>query len=423
VTRRRLLQLAGVAGPAIASFKNDALARARRASQAVAGQDPDGLASDETYWREIRQAFWLDRGVINLDCATVSPTPMVVHAALERYLGMSNQAPAHHMWALLEPNVESVRRRLAREFSCDPEELAITRSGSEALAIAQLGLDLRRGDEVVTTDQEFPQMLTTWQQRVERDGIRLVTIPIPLPVPDSDAVLRRFEERLTPRTRGLFFCHMTPFSGQVLPVADICRMARARGIVTIVDGAQALGQLKVDLSALGCDYYGASLHKWLMAPLGTGLLFARRARIAGLWPLQPAPATMRSNIRKFEQIGTHPAAGHNAIAEALAFHQAIGVDRKAARLRFLKRRWADTLAGRPRVRLLSNLEEPGAIATVAAEGVDPAAVAARLWDGHRIVVRPFTQWPPGGVRVAPNIFTTLAELDTFSEALERVLEP
>src|SRR5947208_3840656 len=213
------------------------------------------------------------------------------------------------------PNLKSVRERLAAEFGCDSEELAVTRNASEALQIAQLGLDLAPGDEVVTTNQDYGRMLDTWQQRVRRDGIVLKQISFPVPPPSQADLARRLEAALSPKTKVLHFCHITNLTGQIFPVGDICRMARARGIVTIVDGAHAFAHFPFKLRDLECDYYGTSLHKWLLAPVGTGFLYVRRENIEQLWPLTPPPAAKGKDIRELEEIATHPPANHNAIAE------------------------------------------------------------------------------------------------------------
>src|SRR5574338_322530 len=212
------------------------------------------------------------------------------------------------MWQILEPNIESVRRNLAAAFGCDPEELAITRNASEALQIAQLGIDLKPGDEVVTTNQDYGRMLDTWDQRARRDGIVVKKISFPVPPKTQNELAERLLAAVTPRTRVLHFCHITNLTGQIFPVKTIADAARAKGIVTIVDGAHAFAHFPFKLSDLGCDYYGTSLHKWLLAPIGTGFLYVRRERIESHWPLTPANAPRAKDIRKFEEIGTHPAA-------------------------------------------------------------------------------------------------------------------
>jgi selenocysteine lyase/cysteine desulfurase len=390
----------------------------------VVSQSPATVASDENYWREIQQAFTLDRTIINLNNGGVSPSPRVVHDALKRYLDISNQAPVYHMWRILEPNIESVRTKLAAEAGCDPEELAITRNASEALQIAQLGIDLQAGDEVVTTNQDYGRMLDTWEQRVRRNGIKLTKISFPVPPPGMADLVSRFEAAITPKTRVLHVCHITNLTGQIFPIREICRLARARGIQTVVDGAHAFAHFPFKLSDLECDYYGTSLHKWLLAPIGTGFLYVRRERIEKLWPLTPAAESRKADIRKFEEIGTHPAAMHNAIAEALQFHQSIGSERKIARLRFLKNRWAERLAKHPRVRIYTSFDpaQSGGLANLGIDGLDMGKLGEHLWERHRIIVTPIKHDEYEGLRVTPNVYTTLEEVDTFAAAVEQVLD-
>jgi isopenicillin-N epimerase len=422
ITRRSFLRATGTAA-AVAAFNDDNLARVRAAGLRVEGAAPGDVAADETYWREIQQAFTLDRTIINLNNGGCSPSPRVVHEAFKRYLDISNQAPVYHMWQILEPNIETVRRRLAAEFGCDADEMAITRNASEALQTAQLGIDLKPGDEVVTTNQDYGRMLNTWDQRVRRDGIRVKKIAFPVPPPSMDDLAQRLLGAITPATKVLHFCHITNLTGQIFPVKRICDEARRRGVKTIVDGAHAFAQFPYKLSDLGCDYYGTSLHKWLLAPIGTGFLYVRRENIAALWPLQPAAEGQTDNIRKFEEIGTHPAANHNSIAEAMSFHEGIGADRKAARLRYLRDRWAKRLASNPKFRIHTNLADPAqscAIANVQVIGTPTAKVVTRLWDRWRIIATPIAHAEFEGVRVTPNVYTTLEEVDTFTAAMEEI---
>jgi selenocysteine lyase/cysteine desulfurase len=287
----------------------------------------------------------------------------------------------------------------------------------------QLGLDLERGDEVLTTTQDYPRMITTFRQRERREGIVLRQIRIPVPAEDPQEVVRRFEEALTPRTRLILACHMINLTGQILPVRELAAMARRRGIPLIVDGAHALAHFDFTLAELEVDNYSTSLHKWLFAPHGTGLLYVRREKIPEVWPLMAAPEPMDGNIRKFEEIGTHPAANYLAIAEALTFHQGIGGARKEARLVHLRNRWAERLLEHDRVRLHTSLE-PGfacGIANVEVRGVDPGALATHLWRDHRMIVVPIKHEEFQGIRVSPSVYTTPQELDRFAEAVERVV--
>jgi selenocysteine lyase/cysteine desulfurase len=423
LTRRTFLQTTGTAGAAaVAAFSDSGIDRILAAGRRVDGTVAADVASDESYWREIQQAFTLDRTITNLNNGGCCPSPRVVHEALKRYLDISNQAPVYHMWQILEPNIESVRRRLAAAFGCDPEELAITRNASEALQIAQLGVELKPGDEVVTTNQDYGRMLDTWEQRVRRDGVKLVKVPFAVPPKSMEDLSSPLLGAITPRTKVIHFCHITNLTGQIFPVKHICEEARRRGIRTIVDGAHAFAHFPFKASELGCDYYGTSLHKWLLAPIGTGFLYVRREHIPALWPLTPAAASRAKDIRKFEEIGTHPAANHNAIAEALTFHEGIGVERKAARLRYLRDRWAKRLGANPRFRIHTNLDpvHSCAIGNVQIIGVPTARLVPRLWERWRIITTPIVHAEYEGVRVTPNVYTTLDEIDTFASAMEEV---
>jgi selenocysteine lyase/cysteine desulfurase len=423
-TRREFLGRTGTVGAAaLATFNPDGLARLFAASRAVASRPAVEVAADEDFWREVQQAFTLDRTIINLNTGGCCPSPRVVHEALKRYLDISNQAPVYHMWQVLEPNIEGVRRTLAADAGVDADTLAVTRNASEALQIAQLGIDLRPGDEVLTTNQDYGRMLQTWEQRVRRDKITLKKISFPVPASSAD-LIRRFEQAITPATRVLHFCHITNLTGHIFPTREICALARKRGITTIVDGAHAYAHFPFAIRDFDCDYYGTSLHKWLLAPVGTGFLHVRRDRIAATWAMQPPPVSMAAdNIRKFEEIGTHPAANHNAIAEALVFHHGIGVERKAARLRYLKARWADRLKSQPRFTLHTSLDPAlsCAIGTVGLDGVkNHGEVTSKLWEKWRIVVTPINHAEYSGIRVTPNVYTTLQEIDIFADAMEQL---
>ena len=427
-TRRSVLKLAGAAtGAALTVRNNYGIAEVAAATAAVENRSPDEVAADETYWREIQFAFTLDRTLINLNNGNSCPSPTVVHEAYKRYLDSSNQAPVYHR-GLIERNIETVRRRLGAEFGADPEELAITRNASESLQIAQNGLDFKPGDEIITTEQDYGRMLTTWDQRARRDKIKVTRLDFPCPTTQAD-LLERFTKAITPQTRVLHFCHITNQTGQLFPVRDLSRLARSRGITTIVDGAHALAHFPFKLRDLEMDFYGVSLHKWLLAPTGTGLLYVRRDRIAGTWPLQAAPERADHDVRKFEEIGTSPAATKAAINEAIAFQQAIGIERKAARLRYLTLRWANELKKEPRVKIHSSLDagQTWGLAVVSIDGVDTNRLSAHLWDKHRIIVTgvghenittPSLSYR--GLRITPNIYTPLEEIDYFVEAMQRV---
>ena len=421
--RRQFFQAA--TGLAAAAFQPEARAFGQAASAAVAGRTADIVARDEDFWFNVRHAFIVDRNLINLNNGGVSPSPKVVIDTETRLLEMENMTPTYYMWRILDPGVENVRRRLARTFGCDPEEIAITRNASEALEIVQFGMDLKRGDEVITTNQDYPRMISSWQQREDREGIVLKQVTFQVPPPSMDYLVKRIEEQITPKTRVIHICHMTNRTGQIFPVKQICQMARARGIETVVDGAHSFCQFPFTQADLDCDYFGTSLHKWLLAPIGTGMLYMKKSKIGKIWPMMGAERTLKDDIRKFEQVGTHPASQRNAITEALTFHESIGAERKAARFRYLRDRWANRLRGMKGVRLLhsDDPQQSCGIGFIGVDGVDSVKLTGYLFNKHRIWTTAIVT--PGeyeGLRVTPNVYTTLEEIDTFGDAMEIVIK-
>jgi selenocysteine lyase/cysteine desulfurase len=416
--------LHATAGSALVAFQTNAIERAAAAARSVKDQTPIEVASDEDYWAEIRNSFTVDRNVINLNNGYVSPAPLVVQDAMHRYLDFSNMGPKHTMIDILERQVEDVRRRVAKTAGCDPEEIAITRNASESLENAQYGIDLKPGDEVLTTNQDYPRMLTTFRQRERREGIVLKMISFPVPPPSMDDLYQRFERAVTPKTKLILLCHITNRTGQIFPVRKICDMAHARNIPVIVDGAHAFNHFPYNLSELGCDYYGVSLHKWTCAPIGTGFLYVRKSRIASTWSLMASSDRQQGDIRKFEEIGTHPAANHNAISAALIFNENIGIDRKAARLRYLRDRWAHRLAQNPKVKILHS-QDPAqscGIGFLAFNGVDAEKMAETLWSKYNIITVRVGHEEYDGLRITPHIYSTVADIDYFAESVEKELK-
>jgi len=408
-----------------AAFQRDSIARAQSAVASVSGRPADTVARDEDFWMNIRHAFTVDRNMVNLNNGGVSPAPKIVMDTEVRYLEMENLSPSYYMWNVLDPGIETVRRRLARMFGCDPEEIAITRNASESLENVQMGMRLERGDEVLTTNQDYPRMIACWQQRERRDGIVLRQLKFPVPPPSMDYLVKLFEDAITPRTKVIHICHVTNRTGQIFPVKRICRMARARGIETVVDGAHAFGQFPFRQEDLDCDYYGTSLHKWVLAPIGTGMLYVKKSKVEKIWPLMAAPPEMNANIRKFEEIGTHPASQRNAITEAINFHESIGAERKAERFRYLRKRWANQLRDLPGVKIL-NSEDPEqccGIGFLSIDGFDAPKLQNYLWTKHRIwttaIVTPDEYQ---GLRITPNVYTTLEEIDTFAEVMTKIIQ-
>jgi selenocysteine lyase/cysteine desulfurase len=404
--------------PPLPTFRGTAVRHVGRATLAAGSRTPEELAGDEGYWGEIQRAFDIDRTMVNLNNGGCSPAPTHVLEQMIRDLRFSNELPVEHMWRVLEPRIESVRRDLAAAFGCDPEEMAITRNASEANETMIFGLDLARGDEVIVTTQNYPRMLNAWQQRERRDGVVVKRVKLPTPIPDDRTFVQGIASAITPRTKVIEVMHISFRTGYIAPVREIVELARPRGIQVFVDGAHAFAHFPFTRDQLGCDYYGTSLHKWLHAPIGTGFLYVRRDRIKSLWPLMAGSVEQEGDIRKYEEIGTHPAANHNAISVAVAFHRSIGAERKIARLRWLRDRWAErVLAAGDRARMLTPMgrDRSGAIGVLAIDGMDMEKLGPWLLAQHRIVSTPIVGDEFNGLRVTPNIYTTTEEVDLFAD--------
>jgi selenocysteine lyase/cysteine desulfurase len=418
--RRNFLQKLGVG---MVGLHPDALARIQSAARRVEGRTPQEVARDEDYWFEIRRAFTVDPNEINLNSGSVSPAPRVVQEAVAHYQTITNMSPSLWVDEMLGPHRELVRTRLAELAGAHAEEIAVTRNTSESLQIVQLGMDLRAGDEILLTTQDYPRMITTWRQRERRDGVVLKTFPVPSPPDDPMELVELYRQNITARTRVIHMSHVTFTAGQIFPVREICALAREHGIRTVVDGAHSFAHFPFRIHDLGCDFFGTSLHKWLTAPVGTGMLYVRRELIPELWALTPAPASMDADIRKFEQIGTFPLAIPNSIGEAITFHQSIGSERKAERLRFLRSRWMEPVADVRGVRFYTANDDrlAGALATMSIDGIGAADLTERLQDRYSIHVRPrFVEDEWEGIRVTPNVFSTLEEVDTFASAIREI---
>lgn len=385
--------------------------------------NPGQLASDDTFWGNIQSAFEVDRTIINLNNGGVSPSPKSVHEILKQYLDYSNKSPSFFMWRHLEPNVGSCREQLARSFGCNKEEIAITRNASEALENIQLGLRLEEGDEVITTTQDYPRMLTTWDQRARRDKIVIKKVTYTTPLINKNDFINSIEKAITSKTKVIHISHVVFLTGQILPVKEVCKIAHQKGIDVICDGAHSFYHFPFILNDLECDYFGTSLHKWCFAPVGTGFLYVKKDKIKNIWSLMASEEKQEEDIRKFEEIGTHPAANHNAIAEALAFNETIGLERKAERLRYLHLRWIDKLKKYDNIKFMTNVDDPSqwcGIITVHIEGTDPEKLCNWLFEKHRIFTTPIIHDEYKGIRITPNVYTRTSEIDFFAEVMERV---
>lgn len=388
----------------------------------IQSQSLNDSITDETFWYQVKNAFTVSPTVINLNNGGVCPQPKVVQQAVERYNQLSNEAPSYYMWRVLDKGREPLRRRLAELAGTSPEELAINRNSSEALETIIFGLRLQAGDEVVLSKQDYPNMINAWKQRAHRDGIVLKWINLEVPREDDGYFVEQFTKAFTSKTKVVHITHLINWCGQVLPAAAIASEARKRGIDVLVDAAHSFAHLDYNIPDLDCDYFGTSLHKWLCAPFGTGLLYVKKEKIKNLYPLMASPDPEADNIRKFEHLGTRSFAVEQAIGQALDFHHMIGSERKAKRLHYLKNYWAEQVVDLPGVDFQTPMHPKysGAIALLRIAGKDPNKVANELFNKYKIHTVAIKWENINGVRITPNVYTVTKDLDILVAAIRNM---
>jgi selenocysteine lyase/cysteine desulfurase len=377
------------------------------------------LATDEDYWWQIQQAYTVSPQIINLNNGGVSPSPMVVQNAVDRYNKLANEAPSYYMWRIMDQGREPLRENLAKYADVWSEEIAINRNATEAIDTVIMGLPLQRGDEIVMTRYDYPNMLHAWRQRELRDGLKINYVELDLPAEDADLIVEKYVEQMTPRTKIVHITHIMNWNGQVIPAKRIAEEAHIRGIEVLIDGAHSFAHLEYKIPDLGADYFGTSLHKWLSAPIGSGMLWMKKEKISKIFPLIPNDNPNSDNIRKFENLGTRPFMIEQAIGQALNFQLAIGNARKEARLRFLKDYWAKEAIKMPKIKMNTSLkpEFSGALAHFSVEGLEAGKMEGELFTKFKIHTSP-TKWEKlDGVRVTPHVYTSLRDLDRLLEGV------
>lgn len=383
---------------------------------------PEALASDEDFWSYIQQAYTVNPNIINLNNGGVSPAPITVQQALQRYNQLANEGPSYYMWRILDQGREPLRAKLAELAGCDPNEVAINRNATEALNTVIYGLRLQKGDEVIGTKQDYPNMIQAWKQRALREGIVYKQISFDFPIEDNDAIVAAFERAITPATKVLHITHVINWVGQIMPVQQLTAMAKRRGIQTIVDGAHSFGLLDFNIPDLGCDYFGTSLHKFLSAPVGSGMLWVKKERIASLWPMMCNDKPESDDIRKFETLGTRSFPIEQAIGEAINFHNAIGPARKQARMHYLKNYWASAVQQIPGVQIHTSLNPAFscAIAGVSVAGKTIAQLDNELFNTYKIHSVGIVWENISCVRITPHVYTKTKDLDKLISAITTI---
>ncbi len=422
--RRSFLKMAALAG----AFSTNTLFRQAHAAEwepayrAVSGLDAGQVAQNEDFWGVIQRGYSVSTQIINLNNGGVSPSPIVVQQAVERYNQLSNEGPSYYMWQILDQGREPLRQKLAHLAGTPADEIAINRNATEALNTIIFGLPLKAGDEVVGSKQDYPNMMSAYRQRAERDGIVYKQISFDFPIEDNDAIVKAYEQAMTPRTKLVHVTHMVNWVGQLMPVQQIADMAHARGAEVIVDGAHSFGLIDFKIPDLHCDYFGTSLHKFLSAPIGSGMMWVKADKIEKIWPLTCAGNPHSSDIRKFEVLGTRSFPIEQGIGEAINFHEAIGSSRKQERIFYLKNYWATRVRTIPGVKLHTSLDPKFscAICGVSIDGMTPNALMTTLFDRYKIHTVGIDYENIHCIRVTPHVYTTIADLDKFTSAIGEI---
>jgi len=384
---------------------------------------PQQIAEDEDFWFVIQQAYTPTSLFINLNNGGVCPQPKVVQESFMHYYKLANQAPAYYMFGEFTRQRESIKKKLATLSGCPYEEISLTRNATEALETVLMGLELKAGDEIITTNQDYPTVMAGMMQRERRDRIKIVKISIPTPAEDSAEVVQRFKAAITPKTKLIVVSHIVYLTGQILPIREICDMAHTSGLEVIVDGAHSFAQLDFKIADLNCDYFGTSLHKWLNAPFGCGMLWMKKEHITKVWSLFGSPDDQKDKMSKFEHLGTRNFPAELAINEAIDFHNGIGIQRKEARLRYLKSYWANAVVGLPKLKFNTSLKEgfSCSLCNFHIEGMTAEAMHKTLMDEHKIFTTMIKHEEFEGVRVTPHLYTKLSDLDRLVEAIQKMV--
>ena len=380
------------------------------------------LAEDEGFWTALRAKYRLKPDYINLEHGYYS---MQSEEVLEKFIAGVREVNYHasyYMRTMQTPNKDAAREKLAALAGCSADELIITRNTTESLDTVIAGYDWKPGDEAVMALQDYGAMLDQFTLQARRFGMVNRMVSLPNDPQSDDEIVQLYANAITPKTRMLLMSHLVNISGQILPVKKVVEMAHAKGVAVAVDGAHAFAHLDFRIPDLCADYYAASLHKWLGVPLGAGILYVKKEKIASLWPLFGDQGFADTDIRKLNHTGTHPVHTDLAIAHAIAFHESIGVQRKEARLRHLQQYWTTKVRGVKNI-VLNTPAQPqraSAIANVGISTMPPSVLAKTLLDRYHIwtvaIDRPNVQ----GARITPHLYTTTAELDALVKALKEL---
>jgi selenocysteine lyase/cysteine desulfurase len=382
--------------------------------------------NEEDFWAWVRSCYTTSSNIINLNNGGVSPQPKQVQDVHIKYYQWCNEAPTYYMWRSLDEGREPLRRKLAKFCGTDPEEISINRNATEALNTIIFGLDLNTGDEVVVCRYDYPNMRNAWKQREKRDKIVLKWVELNMPTTDDEYIFKTYADAITPNTKIVYLTHLINWTGQIIPISVMKRIAdhaHKNGAEVIVDGAHTLAHIEYQIPDLNCDYYGTSLHKWMCAPFGSGLMYIKKDKIKKVWALLSNDNPDGDNIRKFETLGTRSFASEMAIGSALDFHNAIGSERKEKRLFDLKKYWTDQVKDLHGITFYSPLEKEYScgIANFGIQGMKGSEIEAALFKNRKVHTVAIEYEKVNGVRVTPNVYTSFADLDELVAGIKDLL--
>ena len=382
---------------------------------------PLTLAEDESFWAGVRTGYSLKPDYINLENGYYCFLPQETLEKYLQHIREVNYQGSYYMRTVQTENKKKVIAKLAELAGCAPDEIALTRNTTESLDTVINGIHWNAGDEAIMAEQDYGSIVNMLKLMENRYGIVRKVVSVPNHPASDDELVALYRNAITPKTRLILVSHMVNITGQILPIRKICDMAHALGVEVMVDGAHTFAHVNFKIPDLGCDYYGASLHKWLSVPLGAGLLYVKNGKAPGLWSLM-ADWGMKDDITHLAHTGTHPVATDLTILDAIDFYQKIGADRKEARLRYLQNYWTSRVKSLPNI-VLNTPAEPSracGIANVGIKTMRPADMAKILLEKYKIWTVAIDGAGVQGCRITPNVYTTPAELDIFVKALKEM---
>jgi selenocysteine lyase/cysteine desulfurase len=375
---------------------------------------------NEDYWKKVAGMYHQNVKFINLESGYFSPSPESVKEYWVNFVNEINESPSYYMRTRQTEMRENVREKLAKYAGVGTDEVVLTRNTTESMNIIIQGIKLDEDDEILRTNLEYPNIIQALDMRERRFGTKVRIVDVPIHPISQDEIVQKVLGAVNKKTKVILISHMVFLNGQVFPVKEVCNKAREMGIETIVDGAHSFSHVDMDVSDIGCDYYGSSLHKWLGAPLGNGLLYVKKGNAERLWPLYGDTAYEDDNIMKLEHLGTRPCSDQNGIIPAVDFNLDIGKKEKSKRLKFLQMKWATELKDHKNIIMNTPLGQGQSfgIANVGVKNLHPSELADKLFDEHNIFTVPIDD-DRGirGIRVSPNLYSTTEDIDKFIEAM------